>query len=361
MKKPFTAVSIAIALMLVFASVATGLPIDPYPSAPLCVVHDLLAYHGLWDFEAGCHYNHTHGDDPHQLDALLGTSIYAEMGGSISYPWQTYTAAGTENDLKHQGYYWVVRQNLSCNIPVGGSCITDFRAVSHFHADGHDTPVRFHSMFMQARVCWRTASATNCGLAQMGGWQDTGDLLVNGVTIIDNPNNNGCHKQHRSTDGNAVWYPCLKYGEAGGEGFGRVSFAIHDEWDVTSPTAPGVYTDTICYGNRNCTNNGSYVRPHLIKVDVPGGAVEDLLDPDNNNVIESFSGFTTPYGVIDPACVAVSAVCVPLKFENVAVNYSYIYRDIDLGRDYDIYFCGGVWCTATSPGRQTSAWIEPLH
>lgn len=362
MKKPFTVVSIVIALALVGASVATGLPIAPYPTAPLCASHDARAYHGLWNADLGCHYNHTHGDNPHELDALFGDDLYTEFGGEISYPWQTYSAAGFENDLKHQGYYWVVRSNIPCPVATtSAGCVTDFRALVHFHADGHDTPVRYHSFYLEARVCPSPAQAQiGCGYAKMGGWQDTGDLLVDGVTVIDSPNNGNCHKQHSATSGMAVWYPCFRYGQEGGQGLGRASLAIHNEWDYTSPAAPSVYTDTICYGNPRCVNNGSFVRPHLISVDIPDEA-EALAEGVENNIVESFVGFTTPYGVIDPTCTEVNAVCAPLVLTNLATKYSYSYTDVDPGRSYDVWFCNGVQCTATSPGRRTANWIVPLH
>ena len=60
--------------------------IEPYPDAPACASHDDRAYHSLWDAERGCHYDHQHGDDPHELDYKLGTDIYGLMGGEISYP-----------------------------------------------------------------------------------------------------------------------------------------------------------------------------------------------------------------------------------------------------------------------------------
>lgn len=352
MTKPITVIAAVLsAFILTLPTVAA--PITPYPTAPLCAAHDDRAYHGLWSADLGCHYDHTHGDNPHELDDLLGVAIYAEMGGEISYPWQT----ANENANKHQGYIWVVRKNLSCaRVPANNGCITDFRTVVHFHQDGHDTPIQFHSFVSQGRGCYQNV----CGTWSFGGHQDTGDLLVNGATVIDNPNNLNCHKQHQSTNGMAVWYPCFRYGLGGPEGFGRSSLAIHNEWDKTSASNPSDYTDYVCYPNPSCSSNGAFVRPHLIKVDIPN-VVDSLLDPDHNGRVDSYSGFTTQYGVVDPNCTAVSAVCVPLKFTNIVTAYPYIYRDTDPGRSYDVWFCGSAVCQFNSPGRRTSNWIQPLH
>lgn len=366
MRKPITVIGLIVgAAFVAWAGGIARAEIAPYPAAPLCPTHDDRAYHGLWDAARGCHYNHTHGDNPHELDGLFGTEIYSWFGGEISYPWQTFSASGTENQLKHEGYYWIVRSNIPCPANATEGCVTDFRLLMHMHADGHDTGVRYHSYFVQKRVCPNPNNSTQngCGIATSGGWQDTGDLLVNGNLTIDVPGNGNCHKQHRSTDGMAVWYPCQRWGLEGPDGLFRESVAIHNEWDRTStdPAQVAVYTDTVCYPNPRCTSNGTFLRPHLIQLDIPANPIEDLFDPDNNNIVESFNGFTTPYGVVDPACTEVSAVCVPLQLTNIRTNLTYAYRDTDPGRSYDVWFCGGVQCTMTSPGRVTSNWAQPHH
>jgi len=63
--------------------------VEPYADAPLCPSHDDRAFHTLWDAERGCHYDHEHGDNPHDVDHIFGTEFYDWAGGEISYPWQT--------------------------------------------------------------------------------------------------------------------------------------------------------------------------------------------------------------------------------------------------------------------------------
>ena len=94
----------------------TPQPGQPYADAPACPpsVHDKRKFHSLWNAELGCHYDHHHGDNPHELDSILGTDLFAKMGGDISYPWQTFSTAGLENDLKHAGYFWHVRKDIPC-------------------------------------------------------------------------------------------------------------------------------------------------------------------------------------------------------------------------------------------------------
>src|SRR3990167_1425085 len=78
----------------------------PYAGAPLCPIHNDREWHALWDYDQGCHYNHEHKDNPHDLDDVFGTQIYEIAGGSISYPWQT----PNENLNKHNSYGWIVRR-----------------------------------------------------------------------------------------------------------------------------------------------------------------------------------------------------------------------------------------------------------
>ena len=92
--------------------------IQPFAGAPACeeigVAHDDRAWHGIWNYDHGCHWDHEHKQNPHELDAIFGTEYYALAGGELSYPWQTYAGSGenfeayvpgtaTENSGKHQG------------------------------------------------------------------------------------------------------------------------------------------------------------------------------------------------------------------------------------------------------------------
>jgi len=72
--------------------------VEPYADAPACPSHDDRAFHALWDAERGCHYDHEHGDNPHDVDHIFGTEFYDWAGGEISYPWQTPDENGRRRD-----------------------------------------------------------------------------------------------------------------------------------------------------------------------------------------------------------------------------------------------------------------------
>lgn len=359
MKKPFTVLSLVLALVFLGASVATGLPIDPFAAAPLCPTHDDRAWHGLWDAERGCHYDHHHGSDPHALDGIFGTELFDEMGGEISHPWQTMGADGQtpENSAKHHGYYWIVLSGLPC---TATNRITDVRALVHQHAE-LDFSVRYHSMVMQARGC---DPEHGVWTAQLGGWHDRGDALVNGVPVPpfgDVVNDGNLEAQHGSASGTQVWYTCLHGELVLHNCIARASLSIQDAWDPTSASNPTQTGDYICYPNPRCRFNATLLRSHLVAVEV----IESLaavVDTDNDG-LANWEGYANRWGTPVEGCSAISLDCIPMKFENLPVNTNYICDAVcsQIFVEHDVYFCNGVWCTASSPGARPSGWQQPHH
>lgn len=157
--------------------------------------HDKTQWHSLVNVEKKCHYDHEHGDDPNYVNDLFGQpgSWFNQSGQSISYPWQSFnlpatttaqqalTMTGTqgqkENDLKHQGYYWVVRRNQTCD---GGQwCITDSRLQFHFMSSHHnEVGARFHTFSFEGRLCKNPSDPSTCGTYATAGWNDHGQLLT---------------------------------------------------------------------------------------------------------------------------------------------------------------------------------------
>ena len=104
------------------ADIAAGVYDRPCTEAE----HDPTKWHTLVNVEAKCHYDHEHGDDPHYVDDIFGEpgDWFASPGQSISYPWQTFAIpagmskystpeeAGAighlENEVKHEGYMWIL-------------------------------------------------------------------------------------------------------------------------------------------------------------------------------------------------------------------------------------------------------------
>lgn len=163
--------------------------------------HDSTTWHTLVNPEAGCHYDHHHGDDPNYVNDIFGEpgAWFDQPGQSISYPWQTFTlpatttrqealgqtgtSATSENGLKHEGYNWVVRRNRPCE--NGGPCVTDFRVQFHGMFFSHGAATRWHSASIETRVCNDVTDPSSCGISREGGWFDFG--------ILSNADTNSAH------------------------------------------------------------------------------------------------------------------------------------------------------------------------
>lgn len=359
-----------------------GIPSDPYLGAPECAMHDPNAWHGIWNSELGCHYDHQHGDNPHDVDDIFGTQAYEWMGGEVSYPWQTVSSAGMENDLKHYGYMWVVRspQEIeTCYSEYGDGCIMAFRSLVHFLGSDADAKVRYHSVWTEALVC-SEADPTDCGIVRHGGWQDTGDLYVDDVLILDVPAPEYQAPQAvklHYTNSFATWYPVSAYG--------RTSIEIGDMWGLVDTSTEDVNVTFLCYGEPGCEMNASMFQPHVIGFAIGRNQMDSMgvrrpqasiFDQDGNGKA-NFVGFSDRYGrvLVDESGNPVENCeigldCVPFQVENVVMGMQYQFRggvlengDHPSGfdgrwpaggyREYDIYFDG-----------VSSGWIEynvPLH
>jgi hypothetical protein len=329
--------------------------IAPYPEAPLCSTHDNRAWHSLWDSARGCHYDHQHGDNPHQADDLFGTSLFDIMGGEVSHPWQTFNANGNENDLKHAGYFWHVRRDLPPQ-PGQTSWISAFRLLVHQHPSGRDADVRFHSGVFEAIT---TDVDGARGYVQIPGmWIDFGHLLVNGERVLDvgTEAEPGRHKQHGdSGTPQIIWYGASQATHVPDRrgridrGFVSISTSVHDVWDYTSAANPSSTDDFACYPDPRCRANATALRPHLVVVHLRR-PVQSAVDPDRDG-IANWRGYTDRYGVPVEGCTSAGLDCVPVKLENVrtGVDYSCDQACAQSYRDYDIYF-----------GRQPSGWSQPV-
>lgn len=334
-------------------------PIEPYPDASPCEVHDNKTWHGLWNYDLGCHHDHTHGDDPHELDDILGTELYALMDGDgFGTPWQTISADGYfENDVKHAGYIWYVRRDMPCQ----GSepCVDNLRLVVHQHTI-HDASVRFHSATVEG-------TTSDGGYFLFGTHMDFGDLHApEGVRVVDVEGNHcgstanpGNHKQHAVQGGNRapsnIWYGRSRTNSDvtvdRSCGFVQIGTSAQDPWIWTSQTEPfmGNY---VCYPNERCRANATAFRLHLfgVRMDVPGF---DFL---YENGVANFEGWADRYGVPYPDggnCSAPSIDCAPFVVLGLSQGQHYgahsAYTE-QFYQDHDIYFSG-----------QTSNWSQPVH
>lgn len=315
--------------------------------------------------KTGCHYNHEHKDNPHLLDDVLGTELYTWAQGEISYPWQTFSGGNElypvipsdpkkmENHLKHTGYGWVARKNISCTTDP---CITDFRIQSHFVQSPVDAVVRFHSFYAEVRV---KHTENQYGFIKRGGWIDFGHLMVNDVVqfVPGSPAQVDAGKRRAHGDTSfATWY--------GTNGSPYLSFDLltSDIWSKMNETQVAEYINT---GNINvfslfcrdgsCPQNGSTLEPHAIALRTERDAIKDSnenvqyvfldnnpdVDIDNRIGILAIDAFTDRYGYISRKCTAVSIDCVPLKISNMPI-ITYMEGSGEL-REYDVSPPGAHW------------------
>jgi len=169
------------------ATIITGGLIQPYKDAPTCPTHNPNAWHGVWDYVRGCHYDHTHGDDPSLANKYFG-ALGAYWGGStISYP---FNSGVSENTTKHAGYKINVRMpdyhpyppcGVSDNTDITGehsdNCVIASRVEYHGLGSLMGTVGRFHSYWMEIYICAPPyRQPQDCGIMRTGGLLDFGEL-----------------------------------------------------------------------------------------------------------------------------------------------------------------------------------------
>lgn len=349
--------------------------IPPYPGAPLCPTHNDTIWHALWDDQRGCHYNHTHNDNPAQADFLFGAAG-AAWGQSISYPFMT---ANENNAMGHTGYKYDVNLGQGLDCPQDGydylnpdpNCIEAFRVQYHDVGGNAHMVKRFHSYYMEVQVQSRDDKVT--GIVQFGGYADFGCLhgsykeFFVPLPGIDPVNSNGqsvCGTSqsldldpYRSTrtveeianirakgsDNMATWTSHDRYGY---NKFGYFFFRTLDTWGGMDKNDP--YTDQfVCAGQPNCRYNNSVANVFTVAVIIPSS-----LDTDGDGIV-NYTGYTDLKGNIAQGCTAPSANCVPLKIVNAPVGMAVwkpgggIRPTGEVIDDFDIYFNG-----------QPSGWIE---
>jgi len=347
----------------------------PISSLPACTDHDPNEWHALIHEDGSCHYNHEHKDNPHQVDHIFGTEYYTTWGnGELSYPWQTFAGANSgypappttpgrmENDLKHEGYGWLVRENMDCQAAKTPGCITDARVQYHaiFAAPGAIT--RFHSYWYEARACLKNRP-DDCGIVRSGGWIDYGYLIAennNGEDVVvqlpDMPGNirppigpkRGHSLVHAGPDtthkASSNWYGFNRNSTM----FSKIALSSKDVWQnihVDDPTVIDLYCPDF-----HCQYNGSTMELHQFSF-----FGQHKLDEDGDGYI-NFNGYTDRYGHINDDCTSVGLDCVPLIIENLPLdsNEKYFTRfehvDAKNGlsgglKDYDTSPSGEYWIT----------------
>ncbi len=327
--------------------------IDPYPGAPACTDHDPTVWHGLWNAEQGCYYDHEHKDDPSSADDIFGPVGEFYSGQEISYPWQTFVGAGDgypepplpgedmlENERKHTGYAWLVRRDISGCTLAYAPCVHDARIQIHALLSAHDGTVRYHSGVIEVRIL---NSDGSYGLAKMGGWYDFSCLYIDGARVpLTGDPSDGCsmnaRRSHSSTSGQIRWY-----GEHNQEGMpvtSRLSITTLDAWGPMDPANPGELIFT-CPDYR-CSENGSNMSLHQLFL-----GFLPILDDDNDQRLNGLY-YTDRYGFLASGCTEAGLDCVPLYLDNIPtaeMQYFDQYNGIPSpgGLEYDLSPAGEWW------------------
>lgn len=334
----------------------------PYPAAPPCPHHDTRAYHGLWDAARGCHHDHTHGDDPHNVDDIFGTDYYQWAGGEISYPWHT----PNENAHKHGAYMWFVRRDLPCETATG-PCITAFRAQFHGVGAAHGAVTSFHSAWLEAQVC--AGQPRQCGIVRVGGWQGPVDLNIDGRVVLAREDSGNRFFIHYYDSGNrafGTWYTGAQ------NGMYSIIPQFEDMWNTVPPAAEageivaasrwfcagesGAYEDLQLEG---CAANSSRVQPHIIRFVLPQRTIAHV-DGDGDG-LANFAGYVQRHGELAPHCTAPGPECIPFQLQDVPYTAGeFQYRG--QAREYDICFDANDQVAGDCRQARPSGWIHyPIH
>jgi hypothetical protein len=329
--------------------------IPPYPEAPPCPDHDDRVYHGLWDGERGCHYDHEHGRAYPAWAQELWGDYTVLTGYEIGYPWETEG----ENAYKHPGYNFDGYDfRGSCMPFVSPGGVDAWFVQAHGMANEMGQQARVHSFFGLAHLCNEDGAA---GVVISGGHADFGQLVSpykGGPEAVV-----GADVYAKAPQVYADQLPPY-VGMA--RSANRFSF---ETWNSSARDASAPFVDAhqiftfafrisdpvgawqtdgqfIAYGG-----NSSARQMYQIEIDI-----RQFAEFTDANGLIQYSGFTDVHGVPDAACSSAGPNCVTLIIRD-AVPGRYSVNGPAAGlfglRDFfegDIYFDG-----------QPSGWIGPMN
>ncbi len=358
---------------------------------------DSTKWHSLVNVEKKCHYDHQHNDDPNYVNDIFGLpgAWFASPGMEISYPWQTFKAATAnepnttymanhqmENDLKHEGYVWIVRRDQPC---TNGNCVTDFRIQVHAIMGAADMPVRYHSFSLEARVCVQASNPSSCGIIRYGGWMDMGKLITR------NPNDincgDGAHDIRIDLPADTLYFPLERpasrdeirchpqvanlpvypptkplaewWGHAGGET--RFQLRSYDPIGNLDPANPAHWQFFCAQTDMNCHYDGSMFSIFVgYALHIPqyvggtGGTTHVPVDA-NGDGRTDFRGYFDRWGGLRSSCTTAGLDCIPYQYDNVVLNGQFAPNEAGYVQmscnsnckpiDYDISPPGKRWIT----------------
>jgi hypothetical protein len=386
-----------------------------YPDAPLCPTHDPTKWHGLWDSERGCHYDHEHGTSPFtpEVAAMFpGFDLFALLGNvGVGH---TNLSSPMENTHKHGGFKW----NVQLHHPQTCAGFEDATtgvdgSVIQYHGFGDyaiEAETRIHSTVALLRQC-QTGNPTDYGYVFVNQLQDYGQRITPYQgTILPYPNQPV--PTFPSPDGPYLSFNCVDlvapYDIHCRAGFGQAQTNNADS-NWISELGPRGHSDSspvfrllwrardtykeiridnfpsaaypfeflwlcsddngVTYNSAGCRYNNTTTQVHEIAGVIPI-EWDNLVGWDSNPAVGRVTaeGFVTKLGIINPTCTgpATETDCFPIKLVN-AFTGSYgsvlVFTEgkgpniVPFEPERDIYFCAGVPCSETSPGAVPSGWI----
>lgn len=323
--------------------------------------HDRTKWHLVVNPVLKCHYDHHHGDDPTYVNDIFGEpgAWFGSPGQSVSYPWQTFPAAnqnqgneeamaaGTmENDMKHEGYGWVVRRDQPC---PDGNCITDFRLQYHGIFGATDAISRYHSYSIEVRMCVNANDPSTCGIMRNAGWADFGRLFTTEPGVIDcrhsvrdipislpmdtlffsldRPQARDearCHPNVTDLSRNPGRQSIVEWwGHSRGDHI-RFQLRSYDPLGNINPNNPGEWQLYCEYGDTTCKYNQSIVSVFIGYVlHIHEFISSNTRSDANRDGRTDFRGYVSRWGGHRPNCTSAGLDCIPLEYDNIPLNLDY--------------------------------------
>lgn len=347
--------------------------IQPYEDADKCdeSVHDSTLYHGLWNYQIGCHYDHTHNDNPNDVNGTFGDLPFDE----ISYLHQT----PNENELKHTGYLWDVRNDgtplLGRNVGQDSSII---RHRCQFHWVGGYMGINqdVHSYYCEMQI----EKDGVIGIAKIGGVMHVGCIVAPYKGYDEDGNPLKCFSQdgddfdYSNQNSHAPPYRGHGFNSNNGIVFGNAHWNSENTYGYNISLELDTFTGDDWQGVN--VEDSSIPMPLLGENYNRSTMVLYELKLDSNlysdyavNGILNYSGFVDEFGNIDETCQGHSFNCIPVVFENLPIGVAALREAAPFAsklRDYDIYFHNitGELCVQEELGASipqnchSSGWIE---
>lgn len=390
--------------------------IAPYPDASLCTDHNDTKWHSLWDSTRGCHYDHTHRDNPFTSQVVEMFSVFDMLdllGGNEvchtnpSSPTECHSGHG-----KHGGLKWNVqlRHPQTC-LGFEGAPTGVNGSVIQLHGFGDyeiEAEARFHSSVAFLRQCEST-NPTDYGYIFVNALQDYGQRIAPYQgDILPYPNNpvpaynpgggpyltqicidliapydahcRAGFENAQANRGSSVW---SSKPTAGGVNETQSLFqmlwrvediykgVIMNNWPNASYPLEFLWLCSNDNGQTleqvGCEYNNSTGQVHEIKGTIPVGW-DNLSGWDTDSRVGRVTaqGYVDGQGDINTACSEAGADCYPISLVR-AFTGPYgsvlVFTDgkgqnvVPINPEYDMYFCNGVVCSSNFSNAIPSGWI----